>query len=341
MTRRSTSCATSSGCTSSTRPTSRATPGARICARPALPRRRRRARRTHGPPRPETPLRRRLVAGQRVGVRAGPRRHGGGDPPARPDPAAALRGRVDARPRRRQRRSRDIVCPMYTPVERIVAWVAEGRDLRRPLILCEYTHAMGKTGSLADYCAAFEAEDGLQGGFIWEWVDHGLRRRDADGRRGSGTGATSVRELARRQLLLRRAGVARPHAAPGWPSWPRWRNRWSCARVRKGAPHDREPAVVHRGRRPQGRAGPRLHDGRVVAHGRLELPVMRPRSWVDVPNPVGRTTGGDGRHTMTIEVGPRRGRAPVWAMPGWGARDVVCRARRRVGVTAGGRSDRW
>jgi beta-galactosidase len=37
-------------------------------------------------------------------------------------------------------------------------------------------------GSLADYFAAFERERGLQGGFIWEWCDHGIRRETADGR---------------------------------------------------------------------------------------------------------------------------------------------------------------
>jgi len=83
----------------------------------------------------------------------------------------------------------DIVCPMYTPIDEIVAWARSGRDARRPLILCEYSHAMGNSnGSLADYFAAFEAEHGLQGGFIWEWVDHGIRRRDCDGREWFGYG---------------------------------------------------------------------------------------------------------------------------------------------------------
>ena len=51
------------------------------------------------------------------------------------------------------------------------------------MILCEYSHAMGNSnGGLADYFAAFERHDALQGGFIWEWVDHGIRQRDAHGR---------------------------------------------------------------------------------------------------------------------------------------------------------------
>ena len=69
----------------------------------------------------------------------------------------------------------DIVCPMYSSIDDIVAWARSGRDTRRPLILCEYSHAMGNSnGSLSDYWEAFETTHGLQGGFIWEWLEHGL-----------------------------------------------------------------------------------------------------------------------------------------------------------------------
>lgn len=76
----------------------------------------------------------------------------------------------------------DVVCPMYASIDDIVAWARTGADTRRPLILCEYSHAMGNSnGSLADYHAAFDTVPGLQGGFIWEWKDHGLRQRLDDG----------------------------------------------------------------------------------------------------------------------------------------------------------------
>lgn len=55
--------------------------------------------------------------------------------------------------------------------------------LERPVILCEYSHAMGNSnGSLGDYFDVFRTKPGIQGGFIWEWLDHGLRQRTADGR---------------------------------------------------------------------------------------------------------------------------------------------------------------
>ena len=55
-------------------------------------------------------------------------------------------------------------------------------SVHRPLIMCEYSHAMGNSnGSLADYWETITSTPGLQGGFIWEWKDHGLRRELPDG----------------------------------------------------------------------------------------------------------------------------------------------------------------
>jgi len=46
---------------------------------------------------------------------------------------------------------------------------------RLPMMLCEYGHAMGNgPGGLADYAALFDRHPRLHGGFIWEWIDHGI-----------------------------------------------------------------------------------------------------------------------------------------------------------------------
>ncbi len=75
----------------------------------------------------------------------------------------------------------DFVCPMYPPISAIVAHARSGRQ-ERPLIMAEYSHAMGNSnGTLAEYWEAIESTDGLQGGFIWEWKDHGLVQRLPDG----------------------------------------------------------------------------------------------------------------------------------------------------------------
>jgi beta-galactosidase len=56
-------------------------------------------------------------------------------------------------------------------------------DPARPLILCEYAHAMGNSvGNLQDYWDVIDRYPVLQGGFIWDWVDQGLRRHDSEGR---------------------------------------------------------------------------------------------------------------------------------------------------------------
>ena len=83
----------------------------------------------------------------------------------------------------------DILCPMYASIEEILAHARSGRQTK-PLILCEYSHAMGNSnGSLADYWQAIESTPGLQGGFVWELWDHGLLQRLADGEPAGPAGA--------------------------------------------------------------------------------------------------------------------------------------------------------
>ncbi|MGW4979577.1 glycoside hydrolase family 2 TIM barrel-domain containing protein [Streptomyces mirabilis] len=83
----------------------------------------------------------------------------------------------------------DIACPMYAPLEDCVAHALSGEQTK-PLIQCEYSHAMGNSnGTLADHWAAIESTPGLQGGFIWEFWDHGILQRVNDGRPAGRGGA--------------------------------------------------------------------------------------------------------------------------------------------------------
>ena len=76
----------------------------------------------------------------------------------------------------------DTYCPMYPEIEDMIKWVSEVDD-PRPYITCEYSHAMGNSnGSLKDYWKAFKTIHGLQGGFIWDWVDQGLVKYDVLGK---------------------------------------------------------------------------------------------------------------------------------------------------------------
>ena len=75
----------------------------------------------------------------------------------------------------------DIVAPMYPSISAITSYAKSGKQ-DRPLIMCEYSHAMGNSnGTLADYWKAIHSTPGLQGGFIWEFWDHGLEQTLADG----------------------------------------------------------------------------------------------------------------------------------------------------------------
>ncbi|MEG8278964.1 glycoside hydrolase family 2 TIM barrel-domain containing protein [Streptomyces sp. AHA2] len=83
----------------------------------------------------------------------------------------------------------DIACPMYAPLEECLAHARSGTQTK-PLIQCEYSHAMGNSnGTLADHWAAIEATPGLQGGFVWEFRDHGILQRVSDGRPAGRGGA--------------------------------------------------------------------------------------------------------------------------------------------------------
>ncbi len=102
----------------------------------------------------------------------------------------------------------DLICPMYSGVEDCIKWATKDNpNDRRPLILCEYSHAMGNSnGSLSDYWAAFESHHGLQGGFIWEWCDHGIRLGSNAGNHPS-------------SLPLPQAGEGRGEGAFSGPHW--------------------------------------------------------------------------------------------------------------------------
>lgn len=78
----------------------------------------------------------------------------------------------------------DIWCPMYT---RTAEMYRLGRNEvpavdGRPVILCEYAHAMGNSlGGFKEYWDAFREFPNLQGGFIWDFVDQALRGYDKNG----------------------------------------------------------------------------------------------------------------------------------------------------------------
>ena len=119
----------------------------------------------------------------------------------------------------------DLTCPMYPPISRDrrprpVGAPAPPADHVRVL-----SHAMGNSnGTLADYWDAIESTPGLQGGFIWEWWDHGLVQTLPDGTDALGLRRRLRRRAQRRQLRVPTGWSGRTAArsrrcgsTSGWP----------------------------------------------------------------------------------------------------------------------------
>ena len=81
----------------------------------------------------------------------------------------------------RQNGKTDIFCPMYYDYGGC-EWYAKG-DNPRPLIQCEYAHAMGNSmGGFKEYWDMVRKYPKYQGGFIWDFVDQGLRVKNKQGK---------------------------------------------------------------------------------------------------------------------------------------------------------------
>ena len=79
-----------------------------------------------------------------------------------------------------QAASADMFSYMYPSVTRLEKLATnKGDTFKKPIVLCEYGHAMGNgPGGLQDYQDAFRKFRRLQGGFIWEWANHGLLKQE-------------------------------------------------------------------------------------------------------------------------------------------------------------------
>ncbi|MES2240205.1 MAG: glycoside hydrolase family 2 TIM barrel-domain containing protein [Bacteroidota bacterium] len=75
----------------------------------------------------------------------------------------------------------DIVAPMYPSIKYMKEYAAA--DKKRPFIMCEYAHAMGNSsGNFQEYFDIINSSPHMQGGFIWDWVDQGMKTKDENGK---------------------------------------------------------------------------------------------------------------------------------------------------------------
>ena len=93
---------------------------------------------------------------------------------------AKLKGGVKMMQNMGKPANQEIGSTMYPMPEDAVKQALD--DPNRPFIICEYAHAQGNsTGHFQDFWDAFEKHPNMQGGFIWDWVDQGLLKKDEQG----------------------------------------------------------------------------------------------------------------------------------------------------------------
>jgi beta-galactosidase len=192
----------------------------------------------------------------------------------------------------------DLVCPMYAPIDAIKRYGESGKGTR-PLILCEYSHAMGNSnGSLADYWSVITSTPGLQGGFLWEWKDHGIRQTLADGTvrlaYGGQFGETPHDGNFVADGLV--SADLEPHPAMHEVAWvyrPVTVGLTQRGKQRSLVVTNRQSFV---GLDAFDARWTLLVDGATVKQGRLKLPKVGPREQVLVPLPVDVPAGSGAVH---------------------------------------------
>ncbi len=249
----------------------------------------------------------------------------------------------------------DVLCPMYPEIWTIVmaaggpapdpAFAGMMPVSDRPLILCEYSHAMGNSnGCLGEYFDAFEQYDRLQGGFIWEFWDHGLRQQLPGGSWRYAYGGDFGEK--RHDANFCCDGVVWPDRRPKPALWEhRYLARPVAVAPVGSATRGRVRITNRQWFRDLAWLRARYEvavDGRVVRSGRLDVPTVAPRSSVDVDLPVSVIDGPAGECTVTVRW--TTARASAWAPAGheighdqWIVRRLragaATRARRRAPVS--------
>jgi beta-galactosidase len=234
----------------------------------------------------------------------------------------------------------DLTCPMYPMIESIVAHARSGRQ-RHPLIMCEYSHAMGNSnGTLGEYWDAIESTPGLQGGFIWEWWDHGLVQLLPDGRQRWAYGGDFGDQPNDGNFCI--DGLVWPDRRPKPALWEH-KQLAAPVRVSLSAAGEGPPGRLEIENRQDFRdlAWLRaryelIRAGEIVDAGELELPALGPGERRAVELPAAATATGDGEAWLTIRFLTRE--AQRWADAGfevcWGQVSLTAAGDRAV-VTNG------
>jgi beta-galactosidase len=225
----------------------------------------------------------------------------------------------------------DVYSRMYPHPEE-VALIARGEepplddpalDARRrgmPFLLCEYAHAMGNgPGGLAEYQELLESSDRMAGAFVWEWLEHGIRRRTPDGREFWAYGGDFGEPVHDGNFVA--DGLVDADRNPR-PQLADLATVFAPVRLRIGA-DDVEIAnrQDHVGLSWLRAEWTRSADDGVVTSGELALPEVAPRGAAVVPLPEGAR--GDGVLTIRVVTATETAWAPAGHEVAWGQRGAL------------------
>ncbi|MCX4984869.1 glycoside hydrolase family 2 TIM barrel-domain containing protein [Streptomyces sp. NBC_00572] len=215
----------------------------------------------------------------------------------------------------------DVYSRMYPPhaeVEEIGRRTDGGPAARAqlPFILCEYAHAMGNgPGGLADYQRLFETYERCQGGFVWEWIDHGLVHPV----HGYGYGGDFGEELHDGNFVC--DGLLFPDRTPS-PGLLEYKKVVEPVRIADGGPG---AALVTNGHDVADLAHLAftwsfLADGETLATGPLEVPVLAAgaSARVALPVPPAHREGAETLWTVRALLAADTAWAPAGHEVAWG-----------------------
>ena len=210
----------------------------------------------------------------------------------------------------------DVVSRMYTRIPELAQMAKDPLDTR-PVVLCEYAYARGNAvGNLKEYWDLIESEDRLLGGFIWDWVDKGLRKRDAQGREFWAYGGDYGDEPNDGTMVCN--GIVLPDRRPE-PELYEVAKVYqridttavdaAAGRIRVRNEHDfRDLDFVEV-------AWSVEHDGRVVDEGRMPAPALGPKQEGELRLPLKRVAPGPGAEAF-LKVRYALAKDEVWAKAG-------------------------
>ncbi len=188
-----------------------------------------------------------------------------------------------------------------------------------PFLLCEYAHAMGNgPGGLRDYRELFEAHPRLAGGFVWEWIDHGIARTADDGTPYYAYGGDFGEEVHDGNFVI--DGLVFPDRTPS-PGLLEYKKVSEPVRITvdprartigvRNLHHTRDTGYLRWGWLLE-------EDGTLIGRGELAVPVIEPgRSGaVEWPGELTRLVDQVGAGEVWLTVGAVLGEAESWAPAG-------------------------